>query len=228
MRTVNPDEILRRSDYLKLSDEQFIDLVCKYCLEKLESLDEVTEAEKILQLQSFPKKEYELFRLNVAGGKIFILKTSEIYYIGDDKNKELYYSPSVAKELCKSVKQLKETATGIVEEAFEAEIREAKQHIENLKELDDQEYGLARFMYSTFEDTEVLDEYRKMYESNKELSDENKALKQDLERAAKSVEDLSKKLKFLLEEIEKNKNLLNVRNKNFFQKMAEKLKDTLN
>lgn len=227
MRNVNPDEILKRSDYMNLNDRQFIDLVCQYCREKLESLDNISEQEKILQLQNFPKKEYELFNLNVDGGKVFVLKTSEIYYIGDDKNKELYYSPSVAKELCKSTKQLTETAIDLVD-AFKDEIEEAKEHIEELKELDNQEYGLARFMYSTFEDTEVLEQYRKMYETNKELSDENKALKQDLEKSAQSIEDLSKKLRFLLDEIEKNKSSLNIKSKNFFQKMAEKLKDTLN
>lgn len=227
MRNVNPDEILKRSDYLNLTDRQFVELVCQYCREKLESLDSVPEAEKLLQLQSFPKKEYEIFNLNVDGGKVFVLKTSEIYYIGDDKNKELYYSPNVAKELCKSIKQLNESAIDLVD-AFKDEIEEAKKHIEELKELDNQEYGLARFMYSTFEDTEVLEQYRKMYETNKELSDENKFLKQELEKSSKNVEDLSNKLKFLLGEIEKNKSLLNVKNKNFFQKMAEKLKETLN
>jgi len=220
MRNVNPDEILKRSDYQDLTDKQFKEKVCEHCRYKLQNLDNIPESEKILQLSKFPEKVYEVFNLNVDGGKIFVLKTNEIYYIGDDKNKELYYSPNVVKELCIKMKQLNESAIDLIDD-FADDIKKAKEDIEALKELDDQEYGLARFMYSTLGESNIIDEYSK-------LNNENKALKENLEKSQKNVEDLSNKLKFLLDEMEKNKKSLNMKNKNIFQRIAEKLTGILN
>lgn len=220
MRNVNPDEILKRSDYQDLTDKQFKDKVCEHCRYKLQDLDNIPESEKILQLNKFPEKVYEIFNLNVDGGKIFVLKTNEIYYIGDEKEKELYYSPNVVKELCIKMKQLNESAINLIDD-FADDIKRAKEDIETLKELDNQEYGLARFMYSTLGESNIIDEYGK-------LNDENKALKENLEKSQKNVEELSNKLKFLLDEMEKNKKSLDMKSKNIFQRIAEKLTGILN
>lgn len=216
MRNVNPDEILKRSDYPNLTDKQFIEKVCEYCRYALDNLDNISESEKILQLETFPKKQYEIFNLNVDGGKVFVLKTNEIYYVGEEDSKELYYSSTIAKNLCMKMKQVNESAISLLEEAFDEEIKNANKEIETLKELDSQEYALARFVYSSLEGTNIIEEYSK-------LNEENKSLKESLEKSEKNVEDLSNKLKVSLEEIERNKKALNIKNKNFFQKIAEKL-----
>lgn len=227
MRNVNPDEILKKIDYPNLNDKNFKEKVCSYCREKLNEIDRITEHERMLELKYFPRKKYEIFKLNVDNGKIFVLNEDEIHYDEDKKDQELYYSPNIAKQICELLKQQNETSIGLVEDKYSEEIKNANDKIEKLKELDDQEYGLARFLYNSFQDTNILEDYEKMYRSNENLELENKKLREKLKLSEKNIMDLSNKLKFLLDKIEKNRKLLDMDNKNVFQKIAEKLKNIL-
>lgn len=224
MRNINPDEILKRKDYSTLTDGDFKKKVYDYCKIKLDEIDNITENDRIRELKEFPIKKYEIFKLNIDGGKIFLLSQDDIHYNEEKKERELYYSASIAKQICILQKQLSETAIDLVEKEYEEDIKETKEKIEQLKDLDDQEYGLSRFIYSSLEDTDILENYEKSYEKSQSLEIENKKLKEQLNLSEKNIMDLSNKLKFLLDEVEKSRNNLEIKNKNIFQKIGEKIK----
>ena len=106
MRNIKCDEILDRSEFLKLSISDFEEQVKRYCISKMNEYE--TEPSKVDSLKFYPEKKYEIFKLLFEDGKakIFILDTNSINYKEDLEERELYYSRIIAKRICDNMKIL--------------------------------------------------------------------------------------------------------------------------
>lgn len=224
MRNIRCDEILKRSDFSKLSASDFEEQVNRYCIDKMNEYE--TEPAKIDSLKEYPEKRFEIFKLifETGNNKIFILDTDLIDYEDDAEEKELYYSRIIAKRICDNMKKVEEDAiSGIPELEFEykEDIENIKNKIKELKELDENEYNLDRFVYNSLIGTTIIDEVESL---KKDSSEENEMLKEKLRASEKQVIDLSNKLKISLETIQKNREDLKLNTTSKFEKFLETIK----
>ena len=110
MRKIKCDEVLNKSDFLGISDKEFVKQVERFCLDKMNEYE--VSPKKVDTLKSYPEKVYEIFKLDLEsqGDKIFVLETSLINYDGEEDDKEIYYSRIIAKRICDNMKRLNEDA----------------------------------------------------------------------------------------------------------------------
>ncbi len=227
MRNIRCDEILNRSEFSKLSLLDFEEQVKRYCISKMNEYE--NEPAKIDSLKLYPEKKYEIFKLLFESGesKIFILDTKLINYEDDLNERELYYSRIIAKRICDNMKRLYEDAIiGVpaLELEYKEDIDNIKNKIEELKELDENEYNLDRFAHNTLKDTNIFDEIE---EFKNEISEENKKLKEQLKHSEEKILELSNKLRISLETIEKNREDLQLHTTSKFEKIIERIKKIL-
>ncbi len=227
MRNIRCDEILKRKDFLNLSIPDFEEQVNRYCINKINEYE--TEPAKIDSLKSYPEKKFEIFKLLFDSGKskIFILDTNLINYEEDLDERELYYSRIIAKRICDNMKRLYEDAIfGIseLELEYKDSIDSIKKKIEELKELDENEYNLDRFAYNALVDTSIIEEIDNI---KKDSLKENEQLKEKLKLSEKQIIELSNKLKISLETIEKNRESLQLNTSSKFEKIINKIKKIL-
>lgn len=229
MRKIRCDEILNRNDFPNLNDKEFEEQVKRFCLDKLNEYS--VEENKIDVLKEYPSKKYEIFKIDIANEKIFVLDTNLINYDGEKDDIELFYSRTISKDICDNLKRLSEDAVignPELESLYIDNINEIKNHIQELKKLDEDEYNLDRFIYNSLQDTNILEDYQKIDLSQNRLSEENKQLREQLKKSEKTILELSNKLKISLEDIEENRKKLQVSNQSKFEKMLNKLKEFLN
>lgn len=227
MRNIKCDEILDRSEFLKLSISDFEEQVKRYCISKMNEYE--TEPSKVDSLKFYPEKKYEIFKLLFEDGKakIFILDTNSINYKEDLEERELYYSRIIAKRICDNMKILEEDAIiGISESELEykEDIDNIKSKIKELKELDENEYNLDRFAHNALKDTKF---FEKIEEGKDEISEENRNLKEKLKSSEKQILELSNKLKISLDTIEKNREDLQLHTTSKFEKVINYVKKIL-
>ena len=230
MRKIKCDEILNKSNFLGISDKDFIKQVERFCLDKMNEY-EVTP-KKSESLKTYPEKRYEIFKLDLEsqGDKIFILETKSINYDGEVEDKELYYSRIIAKRICDNLKRLNEDAAMQSTETksmFLDEIQEIEKQIKDLKTLDEDEYNLDRFIYNSLFDSNIINEYEEIQVENNTLEEENKALKEKLKKSEEMILELSNKLKISLDDIEANRKKLKINNKSIFEKVLDRIKEIL-
>lgn len=230
MRKIKCDEILNKSNFLGISDKDFIKQVERFCLDKMNEY-EVTP-KKSESLKTYPEKRYEIFKLDLEtqGDKIFILETDLINYDGEIEDKDLYYSRIIAKRICDNLKRLNEDAAMQSTETksmFLDEIQEIEKQIKDLKTLDEDEYNLDRFIYNSLFDSNIINEYEKIQVENNTLEEENKALKEKLKKSEEMILELSNKLKISLDDIEANRKKLKINNKSIFEKLLDRIKEIL-
>lgn len=227
MRNIRCDEILKRKDFLNLSIPDFEEQVNRYCINKMNEYE--TEPSKIDSLKSYPEKNFEIFKLLFDSGKnkFFILDTNLINYDEDLDEKELYYSRIIAKRICDNMKILYEDAVSGIPELeleYKDSIDSIKQKIEELKQLDENEYNLDRFAYNALVDTDIIEEIDTI---KKDSLEENKQLKEKLQLSENQIIELSNKLKISLETIEKNRKDLQLNTSSKFEKIINKIKKIL-
>lgn len=230
MRKIKCDEILNKSNFLGISDKDFIKQVERFCLDKMNEY-EVTP-KKSESLKTYPEKRYEIFKLDLEtqGDKIFILETDLINYDGEAEDKDLYYSRIIAKRICDNLKRLNEDAAMQSTETksmFLDEIQEIEKQIKDLKTLDEDEYNLDRFIYNSLFDSNIINEYEEIQVENNTLEEENKALKEKLKKSEEMILELSNKLKISLDDIEANRKKLKINNKSIFEKVLDRIKEIL-
>ena len=230
MRKIKCDEILNKSNFLGISDKDFIKQVERFCLDKMNEY-EVTP-KKSESLKTYPEKRYEIFKLDLEsqGDKIFILETKSINYDGEVEDKELYYSRIIAKRICDNLKRLNEDAAMQSTETksmFLDEIQEIEKQIKDLKTLDEDEYNLDRFIYNSLFDSNIINEYEEIQTENITLEEENKELKEKLKKSEEIILELSNKLKISLDDIEANRKKLKINNKSIFEKVLDRIKEIL-
>lgn len=230
MRKIKCDEILNKSNFLGISDKEFVKQVERYCLDKMNEYE--VSPKKSESLKKYPEKRYEIFKLDLEfqGDKIFILETDAISYDGEVEDKELYYSRIIAKRICDNLKRLNEDAAMKSTETksmFLDEINEIEKQIKELKTLDEDEYNLDRFIYNSLFDTNIINEYEEIQTENISLEEENKALKEKLKKSEEMILELSNKLKISLDDIEANRKKLKINNKSIFEKVLDRIKEIL-
>lgn len=224
MRNIRCDEILKRSDFSKISMSDFEEQVNRYCIDKMNEYE--TEPAKIDSLKEYPEKRFEIFKLifETGNNKIFILDTDLIDYKDELNQRELYYSRIIAKTICDNMKKLNEDAIlGIpeLEYEYEEDIENIKNKIKELKELDENEYNLDRFVYNSLLGTTIIDEVEEL---KKDASKENSILKEKLKASENQIMDLSNKLKISLETIQKNRDNLKLNTTSKFERFVETIK----
>lgn len=227
MRNIRCEEILDRKDFIELSISDFEEKVNEYCIAKMQEYE--CEADKIDSLIVYPEKKYEIFKLCFEDekSKIFVLDTNSINYKADLDKRELYYSSIIAKRICDNMKTLHEDAIiGIpeLELEYEEDIDNLKNKIEELRELDENEYNIDRFAHNALKDTNFFDEVEKLKD---ETSEENKKLKEQLKVSEEKIFELSNKLKISLETIEKNREDLHLHTTSKFEKFMKYIKKIL-
>lgn len=230
MRKIKCDEVLNKSDFLGISDKDFIKQVERFCLDKMNEYE--VSPKKVDTLKSYPEKVYEIFKLDIEsqGDKIFVLETSLINYDGEEDDKEIYYSRIIAKRICDNMKRLNEDAAMKSIEAksmFIDEIQEIEKQIKDLKLLDEDEYNLDRFIYNSLFDSNIIDEYEEIQNENVSLEEENRLLKEKLKKSESMIIELSNKLKISLDDIEANRKKLRINNKSIFEKVLDKIREIL-
>lgn len=224
MRNIRCDEVLKRSDFSKLSMSDFEEQVNRYCIDKMNEYE--TEPAKFQSLKEYPEKKFEIFKLifETGNNKIFILDTDLIDYEEEQEEKELYYSRIIAKRICDNMKKIDEDAiSGIpeLESEYKEDIENIKDKIKELKELDENEYNLDRFVYNALLGTSIIDEVESM---QKEALEENEILKEKLKESEKQIMELSNKLKISLDTIQKNREDLKLNTTSRFERVLEKIK----
>lgn len=227
MRNIRCDEILDRNEFSKLSVKDFEKQAQNFCIDKMNEYE--TQPSKINSLSTYPEKKFEIFNLifENGGNKIFVLDTDLINYSDEQEDKEIYYSRIIAKRICENLKILNEDAiVGISELEFEYkdEKEKIKAKIEELKELDENEYNLDRFVYDSLEETNILEDIEQL----RNTAQENEILKEKLKVSENQIAELSNKLKISLEAIEKNRKDLKLNTKSRFESFLEKVKKILN
>lgn len=230
MRNIRCDEILDRREFSKLTDSDFEEQVNRFCIIKMNEYE--TEPAKIESLKEYPEKRFEVFKLNFDNGekKIFILDTNQIKYKDELEERELYYSRIIGKRICENMKKINEDAIlGIpdLEIEYQDNINDINNTIKELKELDENEYNLDRFVYNSIQGTSIFEEVDNLKDSNKDVFEENKILKEKLKKSEKQIMDLSNKLKISLETLEKNRENLQLNTTSRFEKFFESIKNFL-
>lgn len=233
MRNIRCDEILNREEFSKISEKDFEIQVENYLIDKLNEYE--TTPSKNITLQEKPTKSYEVFNLIFESlyneTKVFVLDTNLINYNDDKDESELYYSRIIAKRICENLKILNEDAiNGIpeLENEFKDDIDLVKQKIEELRELDENEFNLDLFASIALEDTEISKHIDTLQTENVNLVQENIILKENLKKSEEQIIDLSNKLKISLDSIEKNREHLELHTQSRFEKFLARIKKIIN
>lgn len=128
----------------------------------------------------FPSKEYEIFYLNILGGKIILLNKKYILK-KDITNQELYYDYSIA---FKIYNYLLDIYDGIEDEKNEINELYKDERIEKYEEikklqLNDEELFLKKQQeYNIIFNSNIYKEYVQLQKENAELKTQNKALQE--------------------------------------------------
>lgn len=227
MRNIRCDEILNRMDFSRLSVNDFEEQVKRHCIEKMNEYE--LEPRKIDKIKSYPEKKYEIFTLIFSNNdkKIFVLDTNSINYDEDLEERELYYSRIIAKRICDNMKRIKEDAmVGIeeIENEYKDKISKIEDTIKELKELDENEYNMDRFAYDALIGTSLMDA---IDEDMNDIKTENEDLKKELKNSELKISELLNKLNISLNEIEKNRENLQLNTISKFEKVINKIKKIL-
>lgn len=229
MRNIKCEEILNREEFPNITGKAFEKQVEYYLIDKLNEYE--TTPSKNISLKEKPVKKYEIFSLIFEvldeGKKVFVLDTDLINYSEDKNESELYYSRIIAKRICDKLKILNEDAiSGIpeLENEYKDDIDSLKKEIEELRELDENEYNLDLFASIALEDTEITEYLETLQTENDDLINENKDLKEKLKKSEDQIIDLSNKLKISLDSIEKNREDLELRTQSRFEKFLAKIR----
>lgn len=135
---------------------------------------------ELVQDKSFeiPEKKYEIFYLNILGGKIVLLNKD--YLQKDDiDNQELYFDYKTAYEI---YNYLLDIYDGIEDEKFEFnelyknERLEKDSKINKLKLKDNDLFNQAVNKYNIIKSSQIYTEYLKLIKENKQLKETNNEL----------------------------------------------------
>jgi len=128
-----------------------------------------------------PEKRYEIFYLNILGGKIILLNKDYLQKSNVD-NQDLFYDYKTAYEIYNYWLDIYD---GIENEQFEFnelykdERLEKDSKINKLKLKDDELFYNAITEYNVIKNSTIYAEYLKLIEENKKLKEDNKKIKKN-------------------------------------------------
>ena len=145
----------------------------------LKNLHDSVKEDKMLQI---PEKQYEIFLLNILGGKLILLNTDFITN-KDFNGAELFFNYSIA---LKVYNLLLDIIDGIEDEKnefnelYKDERLKKNKEIEQLKKQDDKLFKNRQIEYNTIINSYIYKEYLEIKEENKQLRLENERLKEKI------------------------------------------------
>lgn len=167
---------------LKIKDTYDEEKFYQFYLENLQ--------EKIANKKEFkePVKQYEIFYLNILGGKILLLDKDYIMK-EDTTNQELYYDYYSAYKIYNYLLDIYdgiEDEKNEVNELYKEERLKIDNEIEKIKKEDNELYKKAVEDYNIMKNSQLYKEYIKIIEENKELKEQNEELNEKINNITKN------------------------------------------
>lgn len=151
----------------------------------LKNLQEEIPTQKIFKE---PTKQYEIFYLNILGGKILLL--DKVYIIKEDEaNQELYYDYDSAYKIYNYLLDIYdgiEDEKNEFNELYKEERLKLDSNIEKIKEDDDKLYKKAVNDYNIIKNSQLYKEYIKIIKENKKLTEQNEELNEKINNITKN------------------------------------------
>lgn len=165
MRTIEFKELKVKDAYDEENFYQFY----------LENLQKEITIQKIFKE---PIKQYEIFYLNILGGKILLLDKDYIEK-EDYNNQELYYDYNLAYKVYNYFLDIYdgiEDERNEFNELYKNERLEIYNNIEKIREYDEELYKKAVNEYNIIKNSQIYKEYKNIVEENKKLKKRNEEL----------------------------------------------------
>lgn len=178
---------ITQNDIIKLKridNKKFNDYVIEYCRNQYNEL--VSKENNAIDLLNKPLKKFEVFSLDVYGGKKELLLTSSL---PNGEEKELYYSFDTANKVYQNLIDVTDSMFNEYDEIREIyinDILKIENEIKKLKEQDENLYKEDIKKYDMICKTPLYENYvalrESLYEQNKQIKDLSKKLQISLER----------------------------------------------
>ncbi len=149
-----------------------------------------------------PNKEFEIFTLDVFGGKVCLADASSLPS-GD--NRDLYYNFEIANQVYQKTIDIQDSTFNDYEDVkyiYEREISQIENEISDLKIKDNEEFERDMNAYNLISQTPLYDNYQLLNRDKEKLAEENENLNRTISDYNEKIRDLSQKLKVSLERIE--------------------------
>lgn len=149
-----------------------------------------------------PNKEFEIFTLDVFGGKVCLAEASSL---PDGDNRDLYYNFEIANQVYQKTIDIQDSTFNDYEDVkyiYEREISQIENEISDLKIKDNEEYERDMNAYNLISQTQLYDDYQLLSRDKEKLTKENENLNRKISDYNEKIRDLSQKLKVLLERVE--------------------------
>lgn len=135
-----------------------------------------------------PIKQYEIFYLNILGGKILLLDKD---YIAkeDNTNQELYYNYDLAYKIYNYLLDIYdgiEDEKNEFNELYKNERLKINSNIEKIRKEDNDIYIKALNEYNIIKNSQLYKEYINIIEKNKKLKEQNKELNEKINNITKN------------------------------------------
>ncbi len=188
---------------LENDEEQLSNKAVKYFRSKYITLLPL-ETEK-LNLLLKPIKRFEIFTLDVFGGKVFL---TEDVNLPDGKDGELYYSFKIANEIYQKIIDIQDSSINNYEEIkylYDKEILNIESEILKLRITDSENFKKDVNVYNLISRTPIYENYQLLNEDKEYLLKKNKELTTIISEYNKKIGELTIKLQISLEKIESMK-----------------------
>lgn len=164
--------------------------------------DILSSEANIVNLLYKPIKKFEIFKLDVCGGKICLARASSL---PDGNNRELYYNFAIANQIYQKNIDIQDSTFNDYDDVkyiYEREILKIEDEISDLKVRDEEEFKEDSIAYNLISQTSLYDDYQLLSRDNERLIQKNKKLNKTILDYNEKIRDLSEKLKVSLERVE--------------------------
>ena len=147
----------------------------------LKNLQDTVKLDNTLNL---PKKQYEIFFLNILGGKLILLNKDYINNT-DITNSELFFDYSIALKVYNLMLDIIdgiEAEGNEFNELYKNERLQKDKEIEQLKKQDDMLFQNKQDECNDVMNKDIYNNYLKLNEENKQLKLENEKLKEEIKQ----------------------------------------------
>lgn len=185
---------------IKFDEEQIENNAIKYFRNKYSTL--LSSENNNINLLFQPNKRFEIFRLDILGGKTFLAEASSL---PDGEDRDLYYSFEIANKIYQKIIDIQDSTFNDYEEVkyiYEREISQIENEISDLKIKDNEEFEKDMDAYNLISKTSFYENYQLLNKDKEHLVAENEKLNKTISAYNEKIRDLSQKLKVSLERVE--------------------------
>lgn len=141
-------------------------------------MEQLEQSIKEATIFGAPVKQYEIFYLNILGGKIILLN-KEYIQLGEDTGQELFFDYTIALKIYNLILDIMdgiEAEQNEFNELYREERMQKSKEIEELKKQDEKLFKQKQEEYNIIVNSAIYREYLKIKEENQELKQENEKL----------------------------------------------------